>query len=217
MCQVAQFVVGLVGLILYAHLVPTLRPAGSALLAGAGVMTVVIGIAAQGTLGSVFAGVSLLMYKPFRAGDRIQITAPTGVETGVIESVNLGYTVLSTFDNRRIVIPNGQLTTQTTVNLTSVDARHLAAIPVTVGYGSDVPRVRAMMSELVGSHPEAEELTEVVVTALGERGVTLTAYVWAADSNAAKRLERSVYEDVIARIEQSADDLVAYPTVRVVR
>lgn len=63
-------------LILYAHLIPVLRALGTAMLAGAGVASVVIGLAAQSTLGNLVAGISITIYRPFRVGDTLQVTAP---------------------------------------------------------------------------------------------------------------------------------------------
>src|SRR5262245_18201478 len=74
-------------LILYAHLIPVLRSMGTALLAGASIASVVIGLAAQSTLGNLVAGVSITIYRPFRLGDTIQVAAPTGTEIGVVELI----------------------------------------------------------------------------------------------------------------------------------
>ena len=65
------------------------------------------------------AGISLLLYRPFNVGDHLQITAPTGLETGFVESINLGYTHLKTDDNRRVVVPNSLMASLTLINLTS--------------------------------------------------------------------------------------------------
>lgn len=99
-------------LILYAHLIPELRSLGTALLAGASVASVVIGIAAQATLGNLIAGVSLLLYRPFRIGDSVQLTVPSGVQTGTVEDLNLGYTVIRTEDKNQIVVPNSVMASQ---------------------------------------------------------------------------------------------------------
>jgi small conductance mechanosensitive channel len=64
--QFASAVIWIVMLILYAHLIPVLRSMGTALLAGASVASVVIGLAAQSTLGNLVAGVSITIYRPFR-------------------------------------------------------------------------------------------------------------------------------------------------------
>ncbi len=116
--HLAKFVIYIVALILYAHLVPGLSHLGTALLAGASVVSVVIGLAAQNTLGNMVSGVSLLIFRPFEVGDKIQVTAPTGLETGQVQAITLGFTVLCTSDNRRIVIPNSAMSSQTTVNIT---------------------------------------------------------------------------------------------------
>ena len=104
---------------LYAHLVPELNKLGTALLAGAGLASVVIGFAAQTTLSNLVAGISLILYKPFKRGDRLQVTAPTKDqwETGVVEDISLGYTLLRTDDGRKIIVANATMAQQTMIKL----------------------------------------------------------------------------------------------------
>jgi small-conductance mechanosensitive channel len=104
-------------LTLYAHLIPALRALGTALLTGASVASIVLGLAAQSTLGNLIAGISLLIYRPFRSGDLLQVTTPTGAEVGTVESFSLGYTILVTQDGRRIIMPNSVAISQIAVNL----------------------------------------------------------------------------------------------------
>jgi len=99
-------------LILYAHLIPELRSLGTALLTGASVASIVIGIAAQTTLGNLVAGVSLLLYRPFQIGDSVQLTVPTGIQRGTVEDLNLGYTVIRTEEKNQIVVPNSVMASQ---------------------------------------------------------------------------------------------------------
>jgi small conductance mechanosensitive channel len=87
--QLFQIGVYLLALIFYAHLIPALHNLGTVLLTSAGVGSVVIGLAAQNTLGNVIADISLLLYRPFIVGDRVQVSAPTGLEIGVVESITL--------------------------------------------------------------------------------------------------------------------------------
>lgn len=103
----------------YAHIVPALNRLGTALLAGVSLMSIIIGFAAQSTLGNLVAGISLVLYKPFRRGDRVQIQAPTasGHEVGVVDDISLGYTVLRTDDQRQIIIANGTMAQQTMIKL----------------------------------------------------------------------------------------------------
>jgi small conductance mechanosensitive channel len=86
----------------YAHLIPALNRVATAMLASVSIASVVFGLAAQSTLANLIAGVSLVFYKPFRMGDELQLTAPTGVETGTVEHMSLGHTTLRTIDDRRV-------------------------------------------------------------------------------------------------------------------
>lgn len=107
----------------YAHMVPALDRLGTALLAGVSLVSIIVGFAAQTTLGNLVAGISLVLYKPFRRGDRIQVQAPTGDghEVGIVEDISLGYTVLRTDDQRQIIIANGTMAQQTMIKLAGAE------------------------------------------------------------------------------------------------
>ena len=102
-------------LILYAQLIPELRSLGTALLTGASVASILVGLAAQNTLGNLIAGLSLLLYRPFQIGDSVQLTVPASVQTGKIEDFTLGYTVLKTLEKHEIVVPNSFMSSQTII------------------------------------------------------------------------------------------------------
>lgn len=107
----------------YAHLVPVLNKLGTALLAGVSLVSVIIGFAAQATLGNLVSGISLVLYKPFRRGDRLQIQAPTGLEVGEVEDISLGYTILRTEDRRQIIIANSTMAQQTMIKLSEASPK----------------------------------------------------------------------------------------------
>lgn len=190
--QLAQIATYVLAFIFYAHLVPELRSLGTALLAGVSVVSVIIGLAAQPTLGNLIAGIALMLYRPFRVGDRVQINAPTGVELGTVESLTLGYTVLQTFDNRRIVVPNSVMVSQITLNLTH--SRVLTQIPVSIDYAADIERVRHILMELAEAHPLVQAVVSCPVTRLESDSVTLTLRVWCANAGDAKQVEFDLYE-----------------------
>jgi small-conductance mechanosensitive channel len=119
--QLLQIAVYLSFFILFTHLIPELHSLAMALLTGVSVVSVVLGLAAQNTLGNLVSGVALLLYRPFRVGDTIEVTAPKGHETGVVDSISLGFTILVTSDHRRVMVPNSAIMNQTTVNLTYAD------------------------------------------------------------------------------------------------
>ena len=112
-----QFIGFLVSFVLYAHLIPPLRAVGTALLAGVSVVSVVVGLAAQNTLGNLIAGFSLVLYRSIRVGDNVQITSPLGLTTGTAEPVSLGKSILRDADGREIVVPNSVMNNNIVIRL----------------------------------------------------------------------------------------------------
>jgi small-conductance mechanosensitive channel len=115
--QVLQMGVYAIGLIIYAQIIPALHSLGTALLAGVSIVSIVVGLAAQNTLGNLIAGFSVLLYHPFRVGDRVQIATPRGIMTGTIDSLTLGYTFLHTEEKEEIIVPNSAIANSVIVRL----------------------------------------------------------------------------------------------------
>jgi small conductance mechanosensitive channel len=134
--------------ILYAHLIPELRSLGTALLAGASIASVVIGLAAQSTLGNLVAGISITLYRPFRLGDTIQVAAPTGTEIGSVEMISLGYTTLRTADGRLVVVPNALAASQVSINLGSTYMPALVTVSIRVSRDADLEAARKVALDL---------------------------------------------------------------------
>jgi small-conductance mechanosensitive channel len=142
MQQFGSAMIWVIVLILYAHLIPVLRSMGTALLAGASIASVVIGLAAQSTLGNLVAGVSITIYRPFRLGDMLQVAAPTGTETGTVELISLGYTTLRTADGRYVVLPNSLAASQVTINLKSIASPSPISITIRMARDADLDAAR---------------------------------------------------------------------------
>lgn len=169
----------------YTHFIPALAGLGSASLTSIGMISLVVGFAAQNTLGNLIAGISLLLYRPFKLGDRLQVVAPSGPETGIVESLTLGYTLLKTDDNRRVVVPNSLMASQTNINLTTNDPRVVCSVLVGIGQEADIDKARAILLGLAGRHVKAKQVCGCPVTQLNASGVVLSLDVWCADALAA--------------------------------
>ena len=105
--QTLQASIFVFGLVIYAHMVPALHKLANALLASASIFSLVVGIAAQATLGNLIAGLAMIMYRPFAVGDRIQFNPPgRDLQTVRVASCSLGHTWLATDDGQTIVVPN---------------------------------------------------------------------------------------------------------------
>lgn len=185
----------------YAHFIPALSGLGSASLTSIGMISLIVGFAAQNTLGNLIAGISLLLYRPFKLGDRLQVIAPTGVETGFVESLTLGYTLLRTDDNRRVVVPNSVMASQTNINLTANDPRVICSVLIGISYDSDIDKARAILLDLAGKHPKAKQVCACPLTQLGASGVVLSLDVWCADALAAIAFRCDLLEQAVKRFK----------------
>lgn len=170
--QLAKLFVYIFAFVSYAHIVPSLQKLGSGWLASLGVVSVVVGLAAQNTLGNLIAGISLVLYRPFKIGDQVQVAAPSGLETATVESINLGYTVLRTDDDRRVVVPNSLIANQTSINLSLT--RPPCTVTIKLNYDADVDQAQKILLDIARQHPNSATEPSCRLTALTPAGVTLT-------------------------------------------
>lgn len=117
--QLLRALIFLMAFIVYTRVVPALHELGTTLLTGVSVMGVVIGIAAQNTLGNLVAGFSLVLYRPFHIGDEVQLTTPTGLATATVKSLSLGYTILQSHDGQQIIVPNSVMSSTVIIRVHS--------------------------------------------------------------------------------------------------
>ena len=213
--KLLRYCVYVFAVVAYAHFVPGLSSLGTASLTSISVITIVVGLAAQNTLGNLVAGISLLLYRPFKLGDRIEVLAPSGVETGIVENLTLGYTLLRTDDNRRVVVPNSLMASQTSINLTGDDPRIVCSVPISIGYGSDIDKARGILLELASKHPHAESVCGCPLTQLGGSGMVLTLDVWCADALAGIALRCDLQEQAMKRFAAEGIGVPFPPTIRV--
>lgn len=212
--KVVSVFVWIIVLMLYAHMIPALDRLGTALLASVSVASIVIGLAAQSTLANFVAGLSLIFYRPFRLGDRVQVNAPSGLETGIVEDVSLGYTVLQTFDNRRVVISNSVISNTVMVNLTAVHPRVMAIVPFSISYDADIDKARSIAVELAENHPQSEDVVGCPVMLLNASSVDLSLRIWCADPSVAWTVKVELTEQIKKRFDAEGIEIpYAYQNV----
>lgn len=93
-------------------------------------------------------------YRPFQIGDWIQMNPPVVVETGIIDSLALGFTAVRMAAYRRIVFPNGQMASQATINLTQTVQKSMVSVPVEVAPGLDLDKIREQLLSVAEQHPK---------------------------------------------------------------
>jgi small conductance mechanosensitive channel len=190
--QFGSVLIWVVVLILYAHLIPALRSMGTALLAGAGVVSVVIGLAAQSTLGNLVAGISIAIYRPFRLGDTLQVTAPTGTDIGVVELISLGYTTLRAPDGHMIVLPNAIAASQVTINLNTTYAPWPITITIRLSRDADIDAARQLAIAVAVENAGQQAVVGCFLTKIDAAAITLELRFKAADAAARDTLRSKI-------------------------
>lgn len=146
-------------------------------LASAGVA---VGLALQGALSNLAGGIMILFFKPFKVGDFIE----TADGTGVVKSITVFYTVITTPDNRQITLPNGSLTNASITNCTAETTRR-ADFTYCVAYDSDLELVRRTLCEAALSCeavlPDPEPM--VWMSRQGDNSLEYTLRVWCLGEN----------------------------------
>lgn len=193
--QLGKLIVYIIAFVCYAHLIPPLQKLGTAWLASVGVVSVVVGLAAQSTLSNLVSGISLVLYRPFRIGDRVQVTAPTGPEIGVVESIDLGYTTLRTADGRRLVLPNATIASQASINLTQSHPNNPCGVAVTLAGDGDIGKARKILLDVAKSVPKIAKVEGCFVTGVSSAGTVLTLSAMCADPGDVSGIKSDLLEN----------------------
>lgn len=144
----------------------------AALLASAGVA---IGMALSGNLQNFAGGLIILIFKPYKVGDFIEVQ---GV-SGTVKEMQILNTILTTTDNKVIYIPNGSLSSGTIVNYSRMETRRVDFV-FGVEYGSDYEYVRSVVMDIINSDSRIlkEPLPTVALQALADSSVNIVVRVW---------------------------------------
>ena len=201
--QLASAFIWVVMLILYAHLIPVLRSMGTALLAGASVASVVIGLAAQSTLGNLVAGVAITIYRPFRLGDTLQMASPTGTEIGTVQLISLGYTTLRAPDARLIVLPNSVAASQVIINLSQTFTPWQMSITIRIGRGADVQAACQLAIQVAAEAVGASAVNGCYLTRIEAANAVLELRLRAPDAGSRDALRSTLLERLARQFAQS--------------
>jgi small-conductance mechanosensitive channel len=166
-----------IGVIVALFVIPQVRALAGGLLASTAILGLIIGLAAQRTLGNFVAGVMIGLAQPIRLGDRIEV----GGGNGVVEEIGLVYTRIRQDDRSRLVIPNDRLASDTIKNATIVSRDRLVEITIPVPRDKDLQAVVDLLREVAP--------TDLLVTGLDEDSAVVTLRARADDEASARRLE----------------------------
>jgi small-conductance mechanosensitive channel len=171
---------------------------GMSLLASAGVISVIVGVAAQGVLGNIMAGVQVALTQPVRIGDNVYFED----QWGYIESITYTYITIQTWDQRRVIVPLKYFISTPVQNWSKHSSHLIRPIYLYVDYQTDVERIRQAFSEMLRNDEDWDEETDptVQVTGMGDETIEVRALCSAKDPSTAWALHCRLREKLVVYV-----------------
>jgi len=208
---------GAIGTIVY--MIPSFKHLAVTLFAGAGILVAILGFATQRAFANIISGIFIVSFKPFRVGDLIKIGE---AHIGTVEDITLRHTVIVTFENRRVIIPNAVISDETIVNSSLVDEATCEFVEFGISYESDLDNAMAILQQEAEMHPTCidrrteremelgEPKVSVMLVRIEDSSLVIRAYVWAADPVVARRMHYDLNRSVKLHFDR-ADIELPYP------
>ncbi|MCA9632590.1 MAG: mechanosensitive ion channel [Myxococcales bacterium] len=192
--QAINGVVFFIGLSLALTQFEVVKKVGVSLLASAGVLTVVIGFAAQKSVANLLAGIQITVAQPIRIGDRVNISG----DVGWVEEITLSYVTMKTWDGRRRVFPITFFLENQFENWTKNDTQKTTIVMIHTDYRVPVEKVRQKLEAIVESRQEWDrEAVRLVVYDATQQTIQLRATASAEDAGKAFDLGCAIREQLI--------------------
>lgn len=196
--------------------IPYLKALGTALFAGAGIFAAIIGFASQKAFSNIVSGIFILIFKPFRVNDTIEVGDG---KMGVVEEITLRHTVIRNYENRRIIIPNGKISDETIINSNILDEKIRQHIVFGISYDSNVDKAISIIREEAMQHPfyidkrsaaekKADHPSVIVrLIELADFSVQLKAYVWSEGTDNAFVMKCDLLKTVFERFNKEGIEI----------
>jgi small-conductance mechanosensitive channel len=202
--------------------IPGMQQLSKTLLTGAGILAAAVGFGSQQAISNIVSGIFMVLFKPFRVGDHINLG---GDNSGTVVDISLRHTTVKNSENRMIVIPNSVLNNQSIINSTIINSETCAFVNVNIGFGSDVNKAMAIMREEAMKHPllidkrtkneKKIEKPQVVVrvTEWTNSSIVIRAWAWAANNDDAFVLKCDLLQSIKDRFDREGIEIpqIVYP------
>ncbi|WP_291725714.1 mechanosensitive ion channel family protein [Bernardetia sp.] len=198
--RVFTFVVIAIGIGLVLSQFESLQNLGISLMASAGVATVVLGLAAQSTLGNIIAGMQIAITKPARIGDTIYFEN----QYGTVEDIRFTYLIIKTWDERRVIVPLKHFITEPFENWSMNDPHLMKPIMIYADFHIDVEKVRQKFSELLKASDNYDEAKPPKLQVIGssKEGIEMRALCSAKDPSTAWILHCDIREKILKYVAE---------------
>jgi small-conductance mechanosensitive channel len=178
---------------------PAIRQLGAGLLASAGIVGIVLGVAARPTVELLIAGVQLALTEPIRLDDVVIVEG----EWGRIEDINATHVAIRIWDDRRLIVPVSYFLTQPFQNWTRVTADITGQVTLEVDYATPIEKVRAAAGRIVEASAHWDRrFWNLQVVEAGERTIRLRVLASAGDASSAWDLRCEIREKLIGFLQE---------------
>lgn len=185
-----RFIFGLLAVLIIMFTVPIFRKQAGYIFSGAGILAAIIGFAAKDAISNLIGGLFIVLFRPFRIGDYIKLSEN---REGIIDDITLRHTIITTFENKRLIIPNSVISTESVLNVTIHETKILSFNEFYIGLYADVDKAKLIITEeaskldFVIDNRTPEEIInnkpqfDVRLIEVSETAIMIRAYVWLND------------------------------------
>jgi len=210
------FFVFLAAIIFIFYSIPRLKALSITMFAGAGILTAIALFASQQAFANIVSGVFIVIFKPFRVNDLVDVGS---LPKGRVEDITLRHTVIRSFENRRMIIPNSVISSEILVNSSIVDETICNFIDIGISYDSNIDKAMEIMRSEAMSHPNyidnrtaeerAEGLPEVTVRVMGfgDSSVNLRAFIWTRDHSSGFVLKTDLNKSIKEQFDKQGIEI----------
>ena len=156
-----------------------------------------IGLALQGSLANLASGVMLVLFRPFKVGDYVE----AGGTAGTVAVIHIFSTVLTTPDNKKVILPNGRITADNITNYSAMDTRRIDMV-FGIGYDDDLKKAKTVLEGILREDGRvlADPAPTVAVMELGDSSINFAVRPWVRTAD-----YWSVYFDINEKVKLTFD------------
>ena len=198
---------------------PGLKGIGTTLFASAGILAAIVGFASKEAFSNIVSGIFIIIFKPFRVADLLEFE--NGLR-GTVEDITLRHTVIKDLNNKRIIVPNSNISSESIINYHISDKKILYHYKIGISYESNVDRAIELIREFLYPKPEILEWIDVDtgvarkdkvrvrVIDLYDSGVTLRADYWCKDFDTAFNTACKLNKEMLVKFKENGIE-IPYP------
>lgn len=224
--RIIKGIIIIVGIFYICNQIEFLKTYVLSIVASSSLLVVVLGFAAQEALANIINGTFLTIFKPFNIGDRVKLVNLNIV--GIVEDISLRHTIIRTFENVRILIPNSTINKEIVENTNYTDENICNFLDIRISYDSDIDKARNIIRDLVRNHryfvdyrtevdkEKGMDDVRVLVRNLANSGIDLRCYIWTKTIGENFEMCSELRRDIVKAFKDNKIE-IPYPHIKVVK